>query len=90
MLFENLKVKFKKQVYETRLAVPETLDEAIELLTEELVFENFIEGYRASSKRALAGIPPKKKRKNKITVDLSTLTPEQIEHLREAGVLSSS
>lgn len=88
MTFENLRVKYKKQVYETRLAMPETLAEAIELLDESVVFEHFVEGYRDASKRALAGIPQKKKRSKKVTLDLASLTPDQIALLREAGVLS--
>lgn len=90
MLYENVKFKHKKEVFESRLALPESLSEAVELLGEELVFGNFIEGYRAAHKRQVIGAPEPRKKPIKLTVDLTELTSAQVKALREAGLLSSS
>jgi len=86
MLTKLLDFKYKGESFKTEIAMPESMEEAINTLDAKLVFGCFLCGYLDFLKRKITG-RKKRGKKRILKIDLELLSKEQFELLEALDIL---
>jgi len=86
MLTKLLDFKYKGESFKTEIAMPESIEEAVNTLETRLVFDCFLEGYLLHLRRKISG-RKKRGKKRILKIDLELLSKEQFELLEALEII---